>query len=134
MRRLLLAATLIVTAAPAAAAPRITGTWRNPARSVEVAIAPCGRRLCGTIVWASERAQDDAANAGTERLVGTQLFRDLVADGPGHWSGEVFVPDLGRVVEGTLAQVDADAIDVSGCVIPGLVCQTQTWVRVTNRR
>ncbi len=132
MRRLLLIAAVI--AAPAAAAPRVTGTWQNPAHSVVVAMAPCGSRLCGTIVWASDKAKDDAANGGTERLVGTQLFRGLVADGPGRWSGTVFVPDLGRTVDGSLAQVDADALDVSGCVIPGLVCQTQTWTRIVERR
>lgn len=134
MRRLSLILALAATSATAAGAAPITGTWRNPAGSVEVAMAPCGPRLCGTVVWASDRAKDDAANGGTERLVGTQLFRGLVADGPGHWSGEVFVPDLGRTVEGTLAQVDAATIEVSGCVIPGLMCQTQAWTRVATRR
>lgn len=130
MRRLLLIA--LFAAGPVAAASPIAGTWRNPTGSVEVAMAPCGPRLCGTVVWASERAKDDAANGGTGRLIGTQLFRGLAADGPGHWSGEVFVPDLGRTVEGTLALVDATTLEIAGCVIPGLVCQTQTWTRVSR--
>nr|WP_295660100.1 DUF2147 domain-containing protein [Polymorphobacter sp.] len=132
---ILAAVTVVAAAAPLNAAPsRIAGTWRNPAGSVEVAMAPCGPRLCGTVVWANEKARDDAANGGTERLIGTQLFRGLDADGPGHWTGEVFVPDIGQTVAGTLAQVDANALEVSGCVIPGLVCQTQTWTRVAARR
>ncbi len=93
-------------------------------------MAPCGPRLCGTVVRASDRAKDDAARGGTDRLVGTQLFRGLEADGPGHWTGEVFVPDLGQAVAGTLTQVEADTIEVAGCVIPGIVCQTQVWRRV----
>jgi len=133
MRRLLLFAT-VLAATPLRAAPPVAGTWRNPAGSVEVAMAPCGPRLCGTVVYASDRARDDAARGGTDRLIGTQLFRGLEADGPGHWSGEVFVPDLGQTVAGTLALVDANALEVSGCVIPGLVCQTQTWTRVAARR
>ena len=133
MRSALLAA-LILAATPALAAPLITGAWRNPAGSVEVAMAPCGPRLCGTIVWASDQAQDDAARGGTDRLIGTQLFRGLVADGRNHWSGEVFVPDLGRTLAGTLEMVDSRTIEVGGCVIPGLVCQTQSWTRVAPRR
>ena len=134
MYRLSLVAVAVVLAIPAVTAARITGTWRNPAGTVEVGMAPCGPRLCGTVVWASDRAKDDAANGGTDRLVGTQLFRGLVADGPGRWSGTVFVPDLGQTVQGSLAQVGSDALEVSGCVIPGLVCQTQTWTRVGDRR
>ncbi len=134
MRILLAVVALASAASPAIDAPTIMGTWRNPAGSVEIAMAPCGPRLCGTVVRASDKAKDDAANGGTDRLVGTQLFRGLVADGPRHWSGEVFVPDLGQTVAGTLAQIDADAIEVSGCVIPGLVCQTQTWTRVGAHR
>ena len=124
----------LIVATPLHAAPRIDGTWRNPAGSVEVAMAPCGPRLCGTVVWASEKAQNDAANGGTDRLIGVQLFRGLERDGPGHWSGAVFVPDLGRSVDGTLALLDARTIEVGGCVIPGLVCQTQVWRRVGERR
>ena len=117
-------------AAPAIAAAGIGGTWTNPAGSVDVDMAPCGPRLCGTVVRASAKAKADAAGGGTYRLIGTQLFRGLVADGRGHWSGAVFVPDLGRTVTGTLALVDADSLEVSGCVVPGLLCQTQVWTRV----
>lgn len=132
MRHLFLAA--VLAAAPLHAASPVTGTWRNPAGSVEVAMAPCGVRLCGTIVWASDKAKDDAGRGGTDQLIGTQLFRGLEADGPGHWTGEVFVPDLGSTVAGTLTQIDARTLDVAGCVIPGLVCQTQTWRRIADRR
>ncbi len=125
----LLAAPVLFAAPAAAAPPPIAGIWTNPAGSVQVSMAPCGPRLCGTVVAASDRARDDAAAGGTDRLVGTQLFRGLVADGPGHWSGEVFVPDLGRTVAGTLTVIDAGTIEVAGCVIPGIVCQTQVWTR-----
>ncbi|UAJ09510.1 DUF2147 domain-containing protein [Glacieibacterium megasporae] len=129
-----LAALASVAAVTPLHAAGITGTWHNPAGSVEVAMAPCGPRLCGTVVRANDKARDDAARGGTDQLVGTQLFRGLAADGPDHWTGEVFVPDIGQTVAGTLAQVGPNALEVSGCVIPGLVCQTQTWTRVAARR
>ena len=139
MRLHLFAALLAAAAAElAAAAPRgappVAGVWRNPQGSVEVEMAPCGARLCGIVVWASAKAQDDAAAGGTDRLVGTQLFRDLAGDGPGRWQGEVFVPDLARTVSGTMTLVDGATLQVDGCVIPGLVCQTQLWTRARPRR
>lgn len=121
-------------AASATPMSRVAGEWRNPADTVHVAMRPCGPSLCGVITWASDRAKADAAAAGADSLVGVELFRDLIADGRSHWSGEVFVPDLGRTVSGTLAQLDAGTLEVEGCVIPGLVCQSQLWTRVAGRR
>lgn len=126
----LAATSLAGLAAAPAPMPRVVGEWRNPADTVHVAMRPCGPSLCGVITWASDRARADAAAAGADSLVGVELFRDLVADGRDHWSGEVFVPDLGRTVSGTLAQLDAATLEVEGCVIPGLVCQSQLWTRV----
>ncbi len=128
MRRLFIA--LALTAAPLHAAPRIAGTWQNPQHSVRVDMEPCGARLCGTIVWADAKARDDAAAGGTDHLVGVQLFRGLEADGPDQWQGAVFVPDLNRTVSGTLTLVDARTLEVTGCAVPGLLCQTQVWTRV----
>lgn len=121
-------------AASATPVPRVVGEWRNPADTVHVAMRPCGPSLCGVITWASDEAKADAAAMGADSLVGVELFRDLVADGRDHWSGEVFVPDLGRTVTGTLAQLDAVTLQVEGCVIPGLVCQSQLWTRVAPHR
>lgn len=137
--KLILAGLLVLApfaglAASSAPMPRIVGEWRNPADTVHVATRPCGPSLCGVITWAGDRSKADAAAAGADSLVGVELFRDLVADSRDHWSGEVFVPDLGRTVTGTLAQLDAGTLEVEGCVIPGLVCQSQLWTRVGGRR
>lgn len=133
MRLYLLAAMLLGTTALNAAAP-VTGVWRNPQRSVEIDMASCGQRLCGTVVWASDKAQDDAAAGGTDRLIGMQLFQGLVRDGPNHWQGDVFVPDLAQTVSGSMTLVDAQTLQVDGCAIPGLLCQTQIWTRAPRRR
>lgn len=123
----------LLTTAPLAAAP-LTGTWTNPANSVRVDMRPCGRSTCGVVVWANDRALADAEAGGTDRLVGSELFTDLRADGPGHWSGAVFVPDLGRTVEGTLTLLDARTLEVEGCLVAGFACKAQVWTRVAQSR
>ena len=132
MRALVLSLALL--AAPAFAAPASpAGTWRNGSDSVRIRVAPCGRGLCGTVVSASAKARADAAAGGTERLVGAQLFKDFRRGDDGVWAGTVFVPDLGREVEGTLELRSASTLVVSGCLMAGFACKSQTWARVKGR-
>jgi uncharacterized protein (DUF2147 family) len=108
-----------------------TGIWRNPKNSVHVRIQPCGREMCGTVVWASARAQQKARAAGTNNLVGAQLFRQFQQQGGGTWGGRVFVPDLARTVPGTLRVRSPNAVEASGCILGRMVCRSQTWTRVS---
>ena len=76
-------------AAAAAATQQPIGVWRNPKNSVHIRIQPCGDNVCGTVVWASERAREKARKAGTANLVGKQLLQEFRAEGPGAWGGRV---------------------------------------------
>lgn len=133
MKSLLLAAALLASA-PALAAEPIEGHWRNPSGSVTVRIGRCGPTLCGRVVSASARARDEAASAGTERLVGTELMSDLAQIGPGAWRADIFVPDRNVRAEGELRLADPRALIVRGCAMGGLICRSQTWTRVTAKR
>lgn len=133
MARILIAFLLAALALPASAQPRRSGpegVWRNGKDSVRIRVARCGRGLCGRVTQASPQAQDAAAAGGTERLVGTDLFRGLERDADGLWYGEVYVPDLGRAVEGSLEQVAPDTLVAEGCLLAGFGCKRQTWTRV----
>ncbi|MBW6524552.1 DUF2147 domain-containing protein [Sphingomonas sp. RHCKR47] len=134
MKRLILAALAVAAASPAIAAPAASpaGTWRNARDSVRIRVAPCGAGLCGTVVAADQRARDDAAAGGTDRLIGTQLFRDFRRGPGGVWQGTVFVPDLGQEFDGTLSLENANTLVGTGCVLPGL-CKSQTWTRVAAK-
>ncbi len=133
MKRLLPALLLAALAAPAPAASRASGpegVWRNGRDTVRIRVQRCGRGLCGRVVQAASAAQQAAAAGGTPRLVGTDLFRGLERDRDGLWYGEVYVPDLGRAVEGSLEQVDRDTLVAEGCLLAGFGCKTQEWTRV----
>ena len=108
------------------------GVWRNDRDSVRIRVAPCGGGLCGTVIAASEKARADAAAGGTERLIGTQLFRDFHREGEGLWRGTVFVPDLGQAFDGELTLEGANTLVGTGCIMPGL-CRSQRWSRVAAR-
>lgn len=107
------------------------GTWRNPQNSVHIHVHPCGDgALCGTVVWANDKAKADAKRGGTDPLVGTDLFRQFRAAGPKLWRGKVFVPDLNRTFSGTVTANGDGTITGRGCLLGNIGCKSQTWTRV----
>jgi uncharacterized protein (DUF2147 family) len=107
------------------------GTWQNPSGSVQIRAAVCGERVCGTVVFANERAKADARRGGTDPLIGTQLFEEFNARGPNQWRGRVFVPDMNRRVTGTATLIDENTIRVEGCAAR-IICRNQVWTRVPS--
>lgn len=114
-------------AALASAGP--SGLWTNPHHSVVVRAAPCGGELCGTIVWASTEAQQDARDGGSGQLVGTELLRHFRPESRGRWSGSVFVPDMGRSFDSTIVQQGPNELNIAGCILHGMICKHQLWTR-----
>lgn len=117
-------------AAESASPAQPLGVWSNPKNSVHVRLQPCGESVCGTVVWASEKAKAAAKRGGTESLVGTQLFREFQQVEPGAWKGRVYVPDMGRTFAGRITALDSRTIKGRGCLIGGLFCKSQTWKRI----
>jgi uncharacterized protein (DUF2147 family) len=70
-----LAAMLLLATSASVEAQRASfGVWKNPQDSVHVRAQPCGSRMCGVVVWASDKAKADARRGGTNDLVGLILF------------------------------------------------------------
>ncbi len=105
------------------------GRWLNPRGDVEVSVAPCGAMLCGTVTWVGGAAVADATDAGVGHLVGTQLLRDYHREEDGGWQGQVFVPDMGESFFSRIRQPDPAHLKISGCILHGLICKSQTWTR-----
>jgi uncharacterized protein (DUF2147 family) len=140
--RLRVAAALLAVALSSAPALAVTaparppeGVWIGPHNNVAVRTGPCGDRpwddrLCGWVVWADGEAQSDARDGGVARLVGTALLEDYRADGPNHWRGTVFVPDMGRRFASQIDQLSPGRMRVRGCILGGLLCKSQNWTRI----
>ena len=113
--------------AQSAAAPAaVEGRWINPSKTVVIDIAPCAEALCGTVVWATAQAQQDAKK-GTPNLIGTQLLTGLQPKGA-LWQGKLFVPDQRLHASAKIAPAGAGQLKVSGCEIG--ICKSQVWSRL----
>lgn len=106
------------------------GVWTGPKDNVRVAIKSCGSSTCGTVVYASPKAEADARKSGLSTLVGQQLLRDFEPTSHGNMRGKVFVPTLKVTLVGTAEFVDARTMKAKGCVLGGLICKSQTWRRI----
>lgn len=122
-------ATLTIATVPAAASAKspLEGRWKNG--PMEVVIAPCGGKLCGTVVKASPKQQAKAERGSDTDLVGARLIENIEPTGPGTYRGRVFVADQGVHANGTIRQVSRNQLKVKGCVL-GVICRSKTWDRV----
>tara|TARA_R110000787_G_scaffold133035_2_gene245313 strand:- start:4318 stop:4737 length:420 start_codon:yes stop_codon:yes gene_type:complete len=110
----------------------ILGVWSNPSGSVHVRIKECGTKLCGVVVYATEKAKSDAAQAGTAVLIGINLFREFDRYDRNKWRGKVLVPDLDRTVSGELKPISGNTLQVHGCMFGHVACKNQKWTRVSK--
>jgi len=113
-----------------AANQRSFGTWRNPKNSVHVRAEPCGKYMCGVVVWASDKAKADAAKGSDAPLVGSTLFRDFRQERPDVWRGKVYVPDIGKTFSGTISMKGPNQLEGKGCLAGRLGCKSQLWTRI----
>lgn len=131
MRRLAaaVALTLLIFTTRAVAATPAIGNWINPRGTVVVTTGVCGDRLCGWVSWASGKALADARDGGVSTLLGTHLLQGYRQTRPNHWSGRVYVPDMGKTYYSTIDQLDSARLKISGCVLGGWICKSQIWRR-----
>jgi uncharacterized protein (DUF2147 family) len=109
------------------------GTWQSENGEIQVRIAQCGAAYCGTIV-SSRRYRTDANNPDpslrSRPLVGIRMIWDLTPSSDGSWTGSLYNPQDGRTYSGRVRVTALTALELSGCVLGGLICQSQVWTRV----
>ncbi|WP_334176904.1 DUF2147 domain-containing protein [Pseudoxanthobacter sp.] len=131
--RAALAAGLLLAAGGLARASALDGTWLTESHETQVRFAPCGAAECGTIVWLKQ-PRNDAANPDAGKrsrpLIGTVFVYDLKPDGAQRWSGRLYNFENGKTYDGSLELKDANALKLSGCMLGGLLCRSQTWTRL----
>jgi uncharacterized protein (DUF2147 family) len=126
----MLAASMLATPALGQAGDP-SGTWLTESGDTRVRIAKCGAALCGTII-ASKHPKDINNPDPSKRdrsLVGVQMISEIVPAGDG-FSGQLYNPQDGKTYLGKLKLTDAKAMQLSGCILGGLICRSQTWTRV----
>lgn len=124
MKQLIAAACLALASVGMALAEPVTGTWKTePGETgafLHVKIAPCGDRLCGTII--------KVVNSDRMSSLGKPIIWDMKARGNGTYSGgKIWAPDTGKTYRSKMS-LEGDALKVSGCVGP--ICRGQVWTRL----
>ncbi|MGB5868751.1 MAG: DUF2147 domain-containing protein [Albidovulum sp.] len=129
MKRLIIAATLVLTAGAAWADP-VEGLWKTKpddnGNYGHVDIAPCGAKLCGVLV----RAFDETGAEALSENIGKRIVWDMVAQGAGAYAdGKVWAPDRDKTYNAKMV-LSGDNLAVSGCVLGGIICRKSDWSRV----
>jgi uncharacterized protein (DUF2147 family) len=130
MKRLLIAlGALCALAAPASAEARngLEGRWKNG--KTEIVIRPCGGSLCGNVTKASPKQQAKAQRGSGTRLLGSRVIDNIQPAGPGTYKADVYLPDRDMTTRGTIRQVNANRLNVRGCLYMFL-CKATNWDRV----
>ena len=108
-----------------------SGTWLSESGKTKVRMAPCGAAFCGTILWVKGPEQNDVNNPNAARhdkpLVGSTMIYDMKPDGDA-FKGSLYDYSSGKTYTGKL-KANGDTLALSGCVLGGLICQSENWSR-----
>jgi uncharacterized protein (DUF2147 family) len=136
IRRLALTAALLA-ATPAFASEPVTGRWVTEEKDAVVAIAPCGKAMCGAVdrfLVPPPQGLDQRdinnpdAKLRTRKLLGMQILTSFVADGK-VWRGRIYDPKSGKSYRSIIRRKGPNVLEVKGCIGP--FCQTQEWRRAS---
>lgn len=111
-----------------AMAEPVEGIWQTaPGQSgnyAHVDIKPCGANFCDYILrtYTAEGQVDSD-------LIGQMVVRNMASMGNNSYEGKVWRPSNDKVYTGK-ATVSGDTIDLSGCIVGGLICRSVAWHRV----
>lgn len=129
---LFISACMVGAAPHSATANDLLGTWLSQSGETRVRIQPCGSSFCGIIVWTQGNKKDENnpdESKRTRSLNGTQMIYNLKPTSDGVYSGTLYNYTNGKTYTGK-ATVNGSKLQVSGCVLGGLICQSQMWSRV----
>ncbi|MBJ6125454.1 DUF2147 domain-containing protein [Microvirga splendida] len=133
MKQTILALGLVMLALPASAQPADpSGTYLSETGETRVRIARCGGAYCGTIIAVQGEAKDvnnpDPKLKG-RNLVGVQMISNIQPSAEG-FTGQLYNYKDGKTYSGKMSFAGGKAMQLSGCVLGGLICRSQTWAKV----
>ena len=122
--------------APGAHESGIAGTWRSAAGTIDVAIAPCGPALCGTIARVvSDRSMSapSVSMAGAPGVGIVVLSNFLPAEGaPESFDGYLYDRENRRMYACTMSLEAPDRLRLHAYLGVQWLGRTQTWTRVSE--
>ncbi|MCB5177033.1 MULTISPECIES: DUF2147 domain-containing protein [Microvirga] len=122
---------LALTGAAQAQGADPSGTYLSETGETRVRIAKCGQAYCGTIVSVQGDAKDAAnpdPNLRGRSLVGVRMISNIQPSGDG-FTGQLYNYKDGRTYTGKMS-FQGKSMQLSGCVLGGLICRSQTWAKL----
>jgi uncharacterized protein (DUF2147 family) len=109
-----------------------SGTYLSETGEFRVRVAQCGAAYCGTIVSVQGEAKDlNNPDPGMRNrsLVGIRMISNIQPSGH-DFTGQLYNPKDGKTYNGKMTFEGGNAMQLSGCVLGGLICRSQTWSKV----
>jgi uncharacterized protein (DUF2147 family) len=124
MTRLPLAAMCVALFASGASAdvPDLMGNWAREDGNSRIEITQCGAKVCATNTWIKD--------VGGSESVGDRLVMTLKPHSASVLNGEAFDQKRDMTFSMRISIDPASRMVTSGCVLIGLLCKTETWIRI----
>jgi uncharacterized protein (DUF2147 family) len=121
----------LLTGAAQAQSSDPSGIYLSETGETRVRIAKCGSAYCGTILAVKGEAKDvnnpDTGMRGRD-LVGIRMISEILPAGEG-FRGQLYNYKDGKSYTGKMS-FKGSAMQLSGCILGGLICRSQTWTKV----
>lgn len=116
------------------------GTWLTEDGKSKIKFEPCGTETCGRIVWLKFPTDPNTGKPPTDRnnpdpglrkrpIMGLVIFSAIKPDPEGGWHAVAYNAEDANNYEVTLKPKSNGTLELEGCGLMGLVCQSQTWTR-----
>ena len=121
-----MAVLVLASATASIQAADIKGIWitekSDKGSSMAVEIVDCEDKLCGTAVEVFDAPNQDSV--GLEIIKGMRKKSDTA-----YTKGKIYAPDTKKWYKSKMSLQGDDKLKVSGCVLGGMICRSQTWTR-----
>lgn len=131
-----------VSAVAQAATPPngLAGTWMTEDGRSKIRFELCGSDTCGRIVWLKFTTDPNTGKPPTDKnnpnpalrsrpIIGMVVFSAIKPDGEGGFNAQAYNAEDSNTYDVTLRPKDPATLELEGCGLGGLICQTQTWKR-----
>jgi len=123
------AAVVLMCATAGAQAADVIGVWitekSDKGSSMAVEIFDCDGKLCGKAV--------DVFDAPNRDSVGMEIIKNMKKKSDTSFSkGKIYAPDTKKWYKSKMKLQGDGKLKVSGCVLGGVICRSQTWTRQTE--
>jgi uncharacterized protein (DUF2147 family) len=134
MMTVLAASVVLLAGSSSARAADPTGDWQVADGVANIRVAQCGGSMWGVVAWEKQPGGRDSNNPDVSKKSRPTLGMPILLDmkrkpGADSWEGQVYNAKDGRTYSSSITPVDADHLEIRGCVL-GFLCGGETWTRV----